>query len=584
MAAQGLISSAHLHVRSILRFRLSHLIIHAISFSPNRKTVLAFAIMMIADWIEAGPAPAETAAVSTLVVSISPFPYALTPEAVETVSRLIRDHATLSTVQLDNGIPWEAALNGSPFDRAVMELWQRHKEGSGSHPVYLAIAPLAEDRSSWAPEAGNRPAPDWVKDEPRDITKLKKAYTQYVLRAIEYFHPIYLNIGVEAGDMAERKPGKWPLFEALYHECATNVRARFPSVKLGISFSLPLLMQRGVLARVANVIGQSDYIGISFYPYLSDFYAQLGGVRLPAPPQQWREPLTWLAEHAKKPVAICETGYSTKPVVLSRYGLDMKGDEAWQNQYVSELAEQARRDHYLFTVFFLAVDCDALMKQLKTGDDGGLWTHTGFFDEHLRQKPAWESYLKTWLGSNSSAVTLNASNPPVTEDQRTSASPLGSELGFKFAADLFTAPAPDKLVLAAGPGEEQCMRWEYAFRPHEFSWAVKAVKRGSASFSRGLAFDLRSDREDTLLLKVDLAGGEAFFTLLHPAKNWTHQEMLWSAFAPEAKKNPSGPLRPEQIIRILMADPSAVDRNLTGRRTVEISNLRWVMRDQHENN
>jgi hypothetical protein len=406
-----------------------------------------------------------------------------------------------------------------------------------------------------------------------------------VLRAIEYFHPTYLNIGVEAGDMAMRKPGKWPLFEDLFEECATQVKARYPSVKLGISFSLPLLMQRGVLDRAAKVIGQSDYIGISFYPYLSDFYAKLGGVRLPTPPQQWREPLSWLEQHAKKPVAICETGYSSKPVDLTRYGLSMNGDESLQSQYVFDLAKFARQDHYLFTVFFLAVDCDALMKQLGLADDGGaLWTHTGFFDDHLRKKPAWGSYLKAWLGSNNPPVAVDSSNPPTAEDLRTAFSRAGSGLAFKSSADLFTAPAPDKLVLAEGPDREPWMRWEYAFRPREFSWAVKPVKRGSASFSRGLEFDLRSDRQEALLLKVDQNNAGGFFCVLHPARDWTHQEIPWSTFNPEAKADSPSTLRPEGITQILLADPSAVDRNLSGRRTVEISNLRWMPSDKHENN
>src|SRR3954463_12075691 len=96
-----------------------------------------------------------------LRVSISPFPYDKTTTAVETVSRIVRENANLYTVQLDNGVPWEAALEGKAYSSEVMEQWNRHKKAIGTNAVYLAIAPLAEDRTSWAPGSGGQKAPSW---------------------------------------------------------------------------------------------------------------------------------------------------------------------------------------------------------------------------------------------------------------------------------------------------------------------------------------------------------------------------------------------------------------------------------------
>jgi hypothetical protein len=520
---------------------------------------------------------------SAPVVSISPFPYDTTQAAAQTVSQIIRDYTRLYTVQLDNGIPWNAALNGLPFDKGMMDQWNRHKAAIGSNLVYLAIAPLAEDRVSWAPNFNKALAPAWASDEQHATPQLKKAYTQYVLRAIDFFHPTFLNLGVEAGDMARRKPSKWPLFEDLFTNCAAQVRARYPEIRLGISFSLPLLMQPGIPGRAAKVIGQSDYVGISFYPYLSDFYAKLGGVALPAPPQQWLSPLTWLERNIKKPVAICETGYSSQPVVLPHYDLSMNGTESLQSEYVTNLAEFAVRDHYLFTVFFLAVDCDALMKQLPVGDGSGtLWTHTGFFNGQLQAKPAWSGYLRAWLGSNAVAAASISRLPSPPDGLRVSAVAADAALAFNSPTGLFSAPAPDRILLVKGSNQAPSMRWEYSYRPHAFSWALKSIPLGSATGSSGLEFDLRSDRPDVLLLQVEQADGGSFFSVLRPSQGWSHQKILWTAFSPDPKKHQSGPIQPDRITRIMLADAAAVDRNASGHRTVDLSNLRCLSDEKNE--
>ncbi len=347
------------------------------------------------------PGQAEpTNAPQKTLVSITPFPFDLTAAAASSVAKITSENETLATVQLDNGIPWAEALDGEPFSADVMGQWQRDKDAIGTNRmVYLAIAPLQEDRVHWALGPGGASSPSWAANEKTLTPKLKQAYGNYVLRAIDYFNPQFLNLGVEAGDMAWKKPGKWPSFTALFDSCCARVREKNPSIKIGISFSLPLLMNKGVAKRAKSVIDTSDYVGISFYPYLSDFYVKLGAQPLPAPPLQWREPLAWLATNISKPIAICETDYSSDPVSLPSYDLKMDANPDLQRAYVTDLAAIARRENYLFTVFFLSVDCDALMSKLPAeAAANGLWTHCGFLDKQLREKPAWQAYRETWLG------------------------------------------------------------------------------------------------------------------------------------------------------------------------------------------
>jgi len=559
------------------------------SVGVSLKVLKQFSAVLISllSGCAAGPSNAETvpsaatkevAENSALKVSISPFPYDKTAEAVDTVNRIIQANANVYTVQLDNGIPWEAALAGKPFPKEVNETWERHKKAIGRKTVYLAIAPLAEDRTSWAPSAAGEKTPSWAKDEKQASSELKQAYARYVLKAVDYFHPEFLNIGVEAGDMATKKPGKWPAFEQLFSETENQVHAKFPGVKVGISFSLPLLMKSGVKERAQNLIDQSDYAGISFYPFMTEFYSKIGGVRLPAPPDQWREPLNWLSTNIKKPIAICETAYSTQPVELPKYKIKLEGDPNRQIDYVRDLAAIARRDHYLFTVFFLSVDYVPLLKQLPAGDgSAGMWAYTGFFDEHLKEKPSWQAYQQAWLGKKGGAVTAaKESEAKIKPNSTQPSAPTSSELAFNSQGDLFQAPASDKISLETVDGKSKVMRWKYEFRPKEFAWSVKEIRKNSGSGSSGIAFDLKSDQEGAILLQVEQADGGAFFTVIHPGKTWTKQQLAWNDFSVDPKKGYKGKLSPEQITRMMLVDASSVDRKVSGTRTLEIANLEFM--------
>jgi hypothetical protein len=244
---------------------------------------------------------------------------------------------------------------------------------------------------------------------------------------------------------------------------------------------------------------------------------------------------------------------------------------------VTDLAAIARRDKYLFVVFFLAVDYDGLMAKLPTGDGSmALWKSTGFFDKDLRPKRAWAHYCQAWLGRNAAPDTASSPQPRATSrsQEQTDAQ---SALGFNVAADLFVAPA-GAISLVRDGNEPGRMRWKYTYQPGEFSWAVKDLPAGSAAGTGGFAFDLKMDRPEPLLIQVEETSGEAFYTMLQPKKNWTHYELPWSKFQLDPEKRRNGQLDRNQIKRIMLADGAAADRGLTGSRVVEVSRLHYLGR------
>ena len=92
-------------------------------------------------------------------------------------------------------------------------------------------------------------------------------------------------------------------------------------------------------------------------------------------------------------------GYSSDTVASPKYGLNMEASPSLQREYVTDLADLARKGNYLFTVFFLSVDCDALMSKLPgEAAANGFWTHSGFFDKKMKKKLTWVAYQEAWLG------------------------------------------------------------------------------------------------------------------------------------------------------------------------------------------
>jgi hypothetical protein len=516
------------------------------------------------------PGPVKTS--SATKVSISPFPYDITPQAVQRVKKICQENGNLYTVQLDNGIPWQAALENKALPMEIQEDWEGHRSAITRHQqVYLAIAPLQDDRISLATDHGGKKAPSWVRNASPNDPKVLKAYQNYVLRAIKYFKPHYLNIGVEAGDMAAKKPGQWKAFVTLYNQTRQAVKTRHPKLQIGISWGLPLLMKAGVLSRCQDLINQSDYVGISFYPYMGQFYRKIGGRSIPTtPPAQWREPYKWLRHYVKKPIAICETAYSSSRVRVAEYGLDMSANHAHQSQYVEDLAKISQRDGYLFVVFFLAVDYDELSRKLKV-PAMALWEHSGFFDKNLKPKPAWAAYQRAWLKRGSKP---SESTPPST--QTPSIAPNSTSKGKEVSIPLTTKAGLFQSTSSVKPIKPNGMRWQYTYKKNDWPWAIKDLSTVSLAGTKAISFSIRSSRPGPLFLHFEETSGETHFKIIEVGSTWKTVSYPYSSFAPDPAKKKNGTIEPATLKSFMLADSMGAEKGIKGSRSIDISNIKFI--------
>ncbi len=524
-----------------------------------------------------GPAPAASGPYPPF--GFSPFPFAATVEAIDRTYEIARDNGGLYVIHRDNGIPWYEALNNLPFPKKVRNDWKDYaRRRPRNMPFYLGLSPLGEDRETLVYASEGSKKPKIFNGRDLDDREVIQAYTNYVFKAIEVLDPDYLNLGIEAGELAYRKPREWSKFVTLYSSVARAVKAKYPEISIGISFGLQTFLEKGVAERSQSLIDQSDFIGISFYPYMSQFHERFGTAALPSPPQQWRDPLEKLRAIATKPIAICETGYTSNPVTVPKYRLSMNGSLQLQQEYLQELADFASRDSYLFVVWFMPVDYEQLFETIPKGDGVYLlWQNIGLFDRNLSAKPAWRTW-QTIVGK-SGPVPYAPHAPKNTAPGDTSTS-AGYTIGFNSGLDGISGSPKDKLKTVDVAGDAgipntvtQAIDWSYGYKKGRWQYITKEIPAGALANNKSLTVYIRSSRPDSLLLQLSESGGEGFFAAITPTTNWTSITIPFNKLTVANDSRQDGKLVPATIRKLLIADTGGVSDGTTGRRWVQIGQI-----------
>jgi hypothetical protein len=341
-----------------------------------------------------GTAATASAENAKPLFGFTPFPYDFTLEAVVKTHQIVVDNSTIYALHFDDGIPWKEALADAPWPRRIQKEWEDQLRAiPRDHKIYLGLAPLATDRKSLAPATGEQkrlPLPGALAGAALDDPKVEAAYLNYASRAVEKFKPDFLNLGIEAGGVLMRDPARWHQFERLYDHVRRQLKQRHADLQIGISFSLGHLRVESDAAIARPLIEKSDYLGLSFYPSASAFDEKFGLPPYGNGPDAWRKPLAWVHGYTGKPIALCETGYTTRDSDVPQFSLHIKGSSELQAQYVGDLFEIARRDRYAFVIWFLAVDYDKLYAKMPPGSEVmQLWRNIGLLDGDVHPKPAW---------------------------------------------------------------------------------------------------------------------------------------------------------------------------------------------------
>ena len=340
-------------------------------------------------------------------LGFTPFPHALTLEAVEAAYDAISLDADMVVQHFDDGVPWQEALdnvnNATTYRNTyatdfLNDLDFKLQHNPAGHVLYLAVTPLSPlreglslHRGAGANEALTSPWDAYALDHPDVI----KAYTQHCLNMIDHFDPDYFAYAIEANMLAvyDRLNGtnKWAQFLNLVQQVYPAIKASHPDLPLFISLQIGFFHAdiSGQTAAIEQILPYTDCLAVSAYPYTV----------FPDPadlPVDYFSRLTDLAP--AKPVVVAETAWPAEDVedVNNPGTIVAAEDPQRQQQYIRLLLDEMDRLNGRFLVLFFTRDYDEFWEsELQYYPNAQLirtWRDTGLYDGAGNLRPA----LDTW--------------------------------------------------------------------------------------------------------------------------------------------------------------------------------------------
>jgi hypothetical protein len=347
------------------------------------------------------PPPAPLAeyrgpATRPFLMGFTQWPADLNEEGVAIARDYAHAHGDIVSVMFIGGIPWREALDGKPFSKDVQEN-MRYRPPPGKK-LFLSISPLNKDRRGLAPywgETDNQALPQPWNSEPLNSPRVKRAYLNFIMRAVETMRPDYLAIGVESNVMLSRDQSKWQQLKELHRDTYTAIKKVHRS--LPVFFTTEVLHYKRLTRdakgtnqekEVADMMRYSDFFAMSLYPHMSP------EVGRPLPGN-----FLDFARRFKKGIAVSESGMTSRPVDLRSYNTSLYGSDADQTQFTDYLLKTAARDNYEFVVNFATTDSDRLVARLRPqlADLARIWAYIGMQTSDKRPKPAsavWDGFFR----------------------------------------------------------------------------------------------------------------------------------------------------------------------------------------------
>jgi hypothetical protein len=337
-------------------------------------------------------------------LGFTPFPYDISSlAAIDYVYDKIRTDADLIAHHFDNGIPWDEAFTDGIFPSKVTDDWDyRLQHTPAGHKIYVAVTPLNSSRSGLAPiwnsTGDNQPlTPPWSGYAFNHVD-VKTAYLNYCRRVIDYFDPDYIAVGVEVNLLKHFTPSAWAAYLELHQSVYAALKSEYPSLPIFVTLTgidlvegLTVADHAAQMAALADIIGYTDYYGISFHPML---------INIPADEVIPDWVFDSIFSLSSKPACITETSYPAETLTMTAYDPDviLTGSPEMQRDNLTVLLETAQNYHLRFVVNFLVRDYDTLWSlppPLGLGSPEDIlkaWRDTGFYDQDGNERPV----LNVW--------------------------------------------------------------------------------------------------------------------------------------------------------------------------------------------
>jgi hypothetical protein len=319
-----------------------------------------------------------------------------TDDAVKDAYAFVGDHGDIIAHHLDNGVPWQEALDGKEFSKHLRDQWSLRKSKTPlGHKVYLAITPINIDRNGLAPywgETDYMPLSEPWESYRFNDQRVKTAYLNYAVRAIDYFKPDYVATGIESNILISKAPDKWDDYLELNQYIYKELKKKYPQLTIFNTVQYEHLRAIENDAKpnghlqvpgVRKLMENSDLLGISTYHF---------GTAHNPPVSSYFD----LALSFNKPLAIGEMGAMSKGVTL--FGNKIKANEQDQSDFIRFILSEANKNNFVFVINFVNIDYDKLLGKLpnEVKEVAKAWVSTGLARSDNTPKPAlsiWDAYF-----------------------------------------------------------------------------------------------------------------------------------------------------------------------------------------------
>jgi hypothetical protein len=358
---------------------------------------------------DGGP-PGNPAPARTYHMGFQPWPYDVTQASVDQTWQYIYSNADMISQHFEEGVPWVEAYAGSPFPTGYQqELQDRLNRTPATHKIFLEINALDSSRVGMAPERTdqiNQPLPAPWNTYALNSPQVKTAYLNYATRMVQFFNPAVVNIGIECNELMRNTPAVWPQYLELLSSTYAGLKAQFPSLPVIVSVSAVNMFQwlsgatntvyQGQLQALQDVQPYTDYLGLSFYPFMGTYLAEWDSL-IAAHPDFFDQLFTL----ANKPVAVTESGFPAVSVTMGSPPATFNGSPARQNDVVARMLAAADKYSAKFVIWFLPRDYYQ-MWQYYNGINPTLagqmltWRDDGMYDPNGNARPslsAWRNRL-----------------------------------------------------------------------------------------------------------------------------------------------------------------------------------------------
>jgi len=324
------------------------------------------------------------------------WPADLTDEGIAIARDYAHARGDIVSVTFIGGIPWPEAYDGKPLSKDVQDNMS-YRPPAGTK-LFLSISPLNKDRRDLAPywsDAENQPLPKPWDKEPLNSPRVKRAYLNFVMRAVDTMRPDFLAIGVESNILLSRDLNKWRQLKELHRDTYAAIKKVYKGLQ--VFFTTDVLHYRRLTRdakgsdqekEVADMMRYSDRFAMSVYPHMS-----------PEVPRPVPGNFLDFATRFKKPIVVAESGMTSRNVDLKSYGTTLRGSDADQQQFTELLLKTAARDNYEFVINFSTTDSERLVARLRPplDDLARIWAYTGMQTSDKRPKLAsavWDGFFR----------------------------------------------------------------------------------------------------------------------------------------------------------------------------------------------